>query len=313
MADKTIVTDYRLDGETTVFFEDQLKLVKAKTYDQILGDLKALGGMFPISSNLPDGMNELAWRSWQGYGLAKFITDYSHDFPRSDIGGTEQFRKVNYIGDSYGYSLLEIRRAAQAGIPLDTKRAFFSKRAIEEKLNSIALNGDTDHNIPGFLSYPGVTTYSVPATGTGNTTTWSTKTPDQVLTDLYGVLNAINNVTLGKENGNTILLPKAQFDSIRQRRLGDTHEKSIYTFFLENNPGVTIDWLADLSDAGAGGTTRMIAYINDSNHIELEIPKRFEQLPEYQDGPMSWMVPAIASVVGVIAYYPATIVYGDGI
>lgn len=303
----------RLDGETTVFFQHQLELVKSKTYDQVLGNLKALTGLFPISSQLPPGATELTWRSWQGYGLAKFIADYAKDFPRCDIGGSEQSRRVHDIGSSYGYSIKEIQRAAFAGVPLDAKRAAACRRAIDEKLNDIALNGDTNHNIPGFFAYPGATTYTVPATGTGVTKTWSTKTSDQILTDLYGVLNAISDATLGKEEGNMILLPKTQYDLIRQKRLDTTMEKTVLQYFLDSNPGVRVDWVAGLDTAGSGSTARMIAYINDANHVEFEIPIMFEQQEEYKDGPMSYMVPAIASTVGVICYYPVTVVYGDGI
>jgi hypothetical protein len=306
-------TVYNLDGETTVFFKRQLEFIKQQTYDQKLGDLKALTGLFPITSQLPAGATELTWRSFQTYGLAKFISDYSKDFPKADVGGTEQSRKVFDIGLSYSYTTKEIQRAAMAGFPLENKRAFACRRGIEEKLNSIALSGDTYHNIPGFFNYPGVTTYAVPATGTGSSKTWASKTADQILIDLNGVLNAISTVTLGKEAGNTILLPKTQYDFIRQKRLDTTLEKTVYQFFIENNPGVRIDWVAGLDTAGAGSTSRMIAYINDSQHVELEIPNMFEQLEEMRDGPMAYTVPAIATTVGVIVYYPLTVVYGDGI
>jgi len=306
-------TVFNIDGETTVFFKGQLEYIKSQTYDQKLGDLKALTGLFPITSQLPAGATELTWRSFQTYGLAKFISDYSKDFPKCDVGGTEQSRKVFDIGLSYSYTTKEIQRAAMAKFPLDAKRSFACRRGIEEKLNSIALNGDTNHNIPGFFNYPGVTTFAVPATGTGASKTWATKTADQILIDLNGMLNAINDVTLGKESGNVILLPKTQYDFIRQKRLDETLEKTIYQFFIENNPGVRIDWVQGLATAGTGLTTRMIAYINDSQHVELEIPTMFEQLEEMRDGPMAYTVPAIASTVGVILYYPLTVVYGDGI
>jgi hypothetical protein len=302
-----------LDDGQTVFFKGQLEFVKTQTYDQKLGDLKALTGLLPISSQLPAGANELVWRGFKNYGLAKFVSDYTTNFPRVDVGGTEYRRYPHEIGLSWGYNVKEVQRAFYAGFPLDARRAEACKRGIEEKLNDIAWNGDTKHNIPGFLAYPGVTTYTVPATGTGASKTWASKSADQILIDLNGMLNAISTVTMGKEAGNTILLPKAQLDYIKQTRLGTTLEKSIYTYFMENNPGVEIDWVKDLDDAGTGTTTRMVAYIKDSSHIEFEIPVRFNILEEYKEGPRSYVVPAVAETVGVIAYYPLTVVYGDGI
>jgi hypothetical protein len=307
------IDGYNLDADQTVFFKGQLEFVKSQTYDQKLGDLKALTGLFPITSQMPVGATEMTWRAFKNYGLAKFITDYAKDFPKSDVGGTEYTRKAYDLGSSYSYTIREIQRAAYAGFALETRRAFGSRRAIEELLNSIALTGNVAHNIPGFFNYPGTTTYTVPATGTGVAKTWITKTADQILTDLNGILNAINDVTLGKESANVILLPKTQYDYIRTKRLDTTMEKSVLTFFLENNPGVRVDWVAGLDTASTTGGTRMIAYINDSTHLELEIPTMFEQLEEMREGPMLYTVPVIARTVGVIAYYPLTIAYGDGI
>lgn len=301
-----------LDTVQSAFFKRQLEVIKGATYDEKLSDLKAFQ-LFPISSEAPAGATEITWRSFKGYGFAKFIADYAKDFPKVDIGGTELTRKIYDIGVAYGYSIREIQRAALAGLDLESRRAKAARRAIEEKMSSIALSGDTNHNIPGFISYPGITEYTVPATGTGVTKTWSTKTADQIIVDLYGILNTISEGTYGKERANTILLPLAQYDLIRQTRASAYSDKSIFTYFLENNPGVTIDWLKELDGAGASDTDRFMAYVKDPMHVTWEVPTMFEQLEEMREGPMAYSIPAVAQTAGVIVYYPAAVAFGDGI
>ncbi len=309
MADKKAID--RLDATDAIFFKRQLEYVKANTYDEKLADLK-YKQFLPVSTEAPSGATEITWRSFKGYGLAKIIADYAKDFPRVDIGGEEHTVKVKDIGSSYAYSIREIQRAAMAGLALEQRRANMARRAIEEKLNSIAWNGDTTANIQGFIGYPGITAYTVPATGTGTTKTWSTKTPAQILTDLFGICNAITEGTLGKEQPDTILLPLAQYNLIRQTPLSTDNNVTILQFFTTNYPGVTVDWLKELDGAGSGSTDRFIAYKKDPDHVTFEVPLAFEQLEEEKEG-MEYVVPCWASTGGVIVYYPQSVAYGDGI
>jgi len=295
-----------------VIFEKQLEYIKAQTFDEVLSDLKAVV-LLPVTSEIPEWATEMTWRSYKGYGVAKFIADMANDYPMAEVGGSEQSRKIHTIGAGYDYSEKELIRAAKAGVPLDAKKAAAARRAIEEKLDSIAWDGDTSHNIPGFLSYPGITEYTVPATGTGTTKTWSTKTSDQILTDLYGIMNAIETSTDGKEKANTIILPRVEYLRIKQKRLSDYSEKTVLQYFLDANPGVTVDYLDNLAGAGASDTNRFMAYNKSSDKLALEIPMMLKQKEVYRTGVNKWLVPMEASVAGVIVYRPLSVAFGDGI
>jgi hypothetical protein len=303
------MTDMKLDA---VIFEKQLEFVKSATYDEINSDLKAFT-LLPVTSEMPDWATEMTWRAYKGYGAAKFIADMANDYPVAEVNGEEFTRKVHKIGLSYKYSEDELVKAAHAGVQLDARKAKAVARGIQEKLDSIAWSGDTSHNIPGFISYPGITEYTVPATGTSVTKTWSTKTSDQILTDLYGIMNAISTVTDAKEQANTIILPYAQYLLIKQKRLSDYSEKTVLSYFLSENPGVTIDWLKDLDGAGAGSTDRYIAYNKSADKLALEIPQMMRQKEVFRTGVNVWMVPVEARIAGVIVYRPLSIAFGDGI
>lgn len=298
--------------EDAVIFEKQLEYVKTQVYDEINADLKAFS-LLPVTSEIPEWATEMTWRSFNGYGIAKFIADKANDYPTVEVGGSEQSRKIHRIGLSYDYSELELIRAAKAGVNLDARKAKAVARGIQEKLDSIAWSGDTAHNIPGFISYPGITEYTVPATGTGTTKTWSTKTSDQMLTDLYGIMNAVTTATADKERINTILLPQTQYLVIKQKRLSDYSEETVLSYFLKMNPGMTVDWLSALDSAGANSTDRFIGFNKSSDKLSFEVPEMMKQKEVFRSGVNLYKVPVEATVAGVIVYYPLSIAFGDGI
>ena len=143
----------RLDQGEQVFFEDQLTLVKARTYDVIHKDLKALT-LLPVSTEQDDAAEHIEYRSYDQVGMAKIVSDYANDFPRVDTLGTKKSVQVHSLGDSYGYSIQEIRRAARANFNLDARRAMAARRGIEEKQDHIAWFGDAKRMLSASLPLP---------------------------------------------------------------------------------------------------------------------------------------------------------------
>jgi len=299
-----------LDATETVFFKRQLEYIKARSYDVVYQDLKATQ-LIPVSTEAPSGATEITWRSFKKFGMAKIIADYAHDFPRVDIFGEENTVKIKDIGASFGYSIKEIRKSALAGFDLENRRAMTARRTVEEFIDKIAWLGDEKYNVQGLVNYPGITEYTVP-NGAAGTATWATKTADEILTDLNGIVSAITEATSGKEVPNTILLPHTQYNLIRNTRLGNQMSKTVFTFFQDNHPEITIDWIRELGEAGDGDTDRFLAYVRDDMHLTLEIPVAYEVLEEEKTG-MEYTIPVHAETAGVIVYYPASVAFGDGI
>jgi len=304
--------NYNLDTNESVFFTRQLETIKAKSYDVKQKALKATS-LIPVSSDAASGAETITYRQFTQVGLAKIMSDYANDFPRADAYGTETSVKVKSIGVSYGYSIQEIRASQMAGANLDVKRAQAAKRAMDQELESIAWSGNTNHNISGLIAYPGITEYTVPNDGTGTTKTWSTKTPDQIVRDLSGLVNAVTNTTNGIEIPDTILMDLTHWSLITNTRMGDGSNETIYSFFLKTNPYIKqIEWLQQLTTAGTGSTSRIMAYAKDPEHLTLEIPQPFEQFAADKKG-MEFEIPCHMRTAGVIVYYPLSVAYGDGI
>lgn len=302
---------YKLDAGESAFFANQLNHIKASTYDEKNAPV-SYREAFPVSAEAEGGATEITWRQYKGIGMAKIIADYAKDFPRTDIGGIEHTVKVKHVGSSYAYSILEIRRASMAGVPLEQRRATMCRESIERKLNALAWNGDAKAQIQGFIKYPGTSEYTVPATGTGTTKTWATKTGLQMLTDLNGIRGTVLSATNNMEQIDTILMPFAQLELLKNTLIGTASDTTVYEFFKKNNPGIEIMGVRELDGAGTGGIDMMIAYVRKPTHITFELPIAFEQLDAEKEG-MEYKVPAFAGTAGIIMYYPLACAWGEGL
>lgn len=302
----------RLDSNESVFFNRELAYVKAKSYDAKYAELKGLS-LIPISTEAGAGVNEIIFHQYRGVGFAKVIADYAKDFPRVDIYGEEKAVKVKGIGDSYGYSIKEIRASQRTGKNLDQRRAITARRAHDEMMNRMALKSNTADGTFGLLDFPGITEVTLQADGTNSSKTWASKTPDQIVRDINDLVSAVMEPTSAREVPDTLLLPIAQYNDIATRRIGEAGEKTLMRYILDNSPYIKrIDWLSELKNFGAGGTNRALVGRFDEEHLTLEIPQPFEQFEAQQEG-MEFTIPCHSECAGTIIYYPLAFAYADGI
>lgn len=302
----------RLDSNESAFFNRELTYVKSKTYDAKYAELKGLK-LIPISTEAGAGVNEISYHQYRGVGFAKVIADYARDFPRVDVYGEEKTVKVKGIGDSYGYSIKEIRASQRTGKGLDQRRAITARRAHDEQMNKMSLVSDPVNGTFGLLDFPGITEVSLQADGTGSSKTWASKTADQIVRDINDMVNAVMEPTSAREVPDTLLLPIAMYNDIATRRIGEAGEKTLMKYILENSPYIKkIDWLSELKNFGVGGANRALVGIFDEEHITLEVPQPFEQFEADKVG-MEYTIPCHSECAGTIIYYPLAFAYADGI
>lgn len=303
---------YHLDSNESAFFNRELAYVKSKSYDAKYAELKGLK-LIPISTEAGAGVNEIVYRQYRGVGFAKVIADYAKDFPRVDVYGEEKSVKVNGIGDSYGYSIKEIRASQRTGKNLDQRRAITARRAHDEQMNKMALKTDTVNGTNGLLNYPGITEIALQADGTGSSKKWKDKTADQIVRDISNMVDAVMVPTSAREIPDTLLLPITQYNDIATRRIGEDGTKTLLKYILENSPYIKkIDWLAELKGVGADNSDRAMVGIFDEEHVTLEIPQPFEQFEAQQEG-MEFSIPCHSECAGTIIYYPLAFAFADGI
>jgi hypothetical protein len=220
---------------------------------------------------------------------------------------------VKSIGASYGYSMQEIRAAMFVGRSLTQRQANATRRANDQKVNKLAWFGDNGSNILGLTNNPNIPAASVPADGTGASTLWVNKTPDQILRDMNQLSNGIVGLTNGVEMPNTLILPIDQYTLISSTPRSANSDTTILEYFIQNNPFITtVDWVPELKGAGPGGVDIMIAYEKNPDKLTMEIPMPFTQYPPQERG-LEFIVNCESRYGGIIIYYPLSLSIGEGI
>ena len=303
-----------IDANESIFFARELEHVKAKSFDVKFPNLQfAEGNLIPISFEGDPGDDNITYQQFDQVGLAKVIANYANDLPRADVKGREFTAKVKGLGASYGYTIQEIRASKKTGRAIDQRRSVAAKRSVMEKLDRIALNGDTSSGLQGLLTNPNITEVVLANDGTGSLKTFASKTADQIIRDLHSLANTINTVTNGVEKADTLLIPLIQYSLITNKQKSVASDKVIKDFFLASDISIKeIIPVVRLAGAGAGGTDRMIAYKRDPEHLTLEIPQDYEQFPAQEKG-LEFEIPVHMRTGGVLIYYPLAIAFADGI
>jgi hypothetical protein len=300
----------RIDAAASAFFLRELELIDQEMYNIKYADLEAFQ-LVPVKTDLHPGLETYTYRTFDSRGVAQMTANYASGSPRADVDGVETTSKVRSIRASYGYNVQEIRAAAMANRPLETMRATAARRAINEKINTVALKGDAEHGLVGLFNQSGTQTFTVP-TGVGGFT-WPLKTADEILLDMYGIVDQVPTNTSEVEHVTVLLLPYTRYRLIAAKRTGTGDGAlTVLNVFHTNRPNVKVRGALYLDTAGASANMRMIGYNPDRVNLELLLPVAFESFPPEQRG-LEFVVENHARMGGVVVRYPLTIIYGDGI
>lgn len=303
---------FNFDANESIYFARQLEYIRPKIYDVKRPLLSALA-LFPVDTSVPEWAETVTYTMYDATGIAKIIASYADDLPMVGISGKQFSSPVKSLGDAYGWSTAEIRAAAATNTPLKSKLATMAKRGHDIKVNQIAWYGDTDANLPGFLTNVNIPAYTVPADGTGATKTFSTKTPDQILRDMNGVVNSVFTQSKGVHKANQLWMPQDQFTYIHNTIRGSNSDATIAKVWGDANPGVTLKAVLEL-DAVTTMSNQdvMVAIENSVENLQLVLPMVFREYPP-QPNNLSFKVPCESRVGGVVIEYPLAMAIGAGI
>lgn len=307
-------SDSRLDADQRVFFSRQLEEIDAKLYDKKYAKLEA----FELMSvkTLSAGAESYTYRIYDSSGKAVMSSDYANGSPRVDVGGSEHTTLIRSVRASFGYSIQEIRAAQMAGLPLESMRAMAARRAIDEKLNKVALLGDSEFGLTGLFNNASIPLVSAGTGGTGSPNTlWTGKTADQIAQDLFALIDSIPTATHEVEKANRVLLPYSRFRLISAKPYtvgGAVTGETVLQFVQRNRPGVEIRGALHLDTASAGGACRAMAYDASEEKLQLVCPIPFETFAPQAVG-MESVVECHARIGSACVRYPLSAAYMDAI
>lgn len=311
--------------DASVFFARELDYIKSQSYDVEYPELTALT-LFPISSEVNPGAETVTYYSYDKTGMAKIISNYATDLPRADAKGKPTTAVIKSIGDSYGYSVQEMRASRMAGKSLDVRKAESARYQIDYLNNKIAWAGDAETGLIGVLSTGNnIPFYTIPNNGkdasNAASTLWKHKSADQILADINGMQAQVAKNTKNVERPDTLALPADVFIDISTRQIANTGY-TIKRFVLENAPYLKeIIPASELqSDApetnpyAVGATPQAVALLfkKDPRKFTIENPLPFYQYPLQPQG-LEVIVPCEARTAGAIIYYPLSLLIALGI
>ena len=292
----------RQDEAFSFFLARELTQIRARVLEVSKAPMNAFR-IFPVQTEVAPGAATAIQRIYDSTGMAKVIANYADDLPRADAVGKEVVSKVVTVGDSYGYNTMEIEHAQFAGVNLSMYKAQAARRAVDLKINQMAWFGDSEQGVTGFIDNPNLTAVTLAADGTGSSTKFTDKTPDQIIRDITKLITAINVATNNVEDPNMVLLPTEAFDHIVMTPRSQYSDLTILEFLRRSHPDVRFEKVGELDGAGTAGADLMIAGRFDPDVVRLEIPERFRQLPVEKRN-LEYVVDCIARVIGVTVTIP---------
>lgn len=306
--------------EASIFFARELDYVKSKSYDVVYPELTALT-LFPVSSEVDPGAETITYYSYDKTGMAKIISNYATDLPRADVKGKPTTAIIKSVGDSYGYSIQEMRASRMAGKSLDTRKAEAARYQIDYLMNKIAWNGDKETGLRGVLSPENDIPILVPPAGAKGSTKFSEMTTDEILAVFTAAQKQMARTTKKVEKADTIALPAEAYIELQNRRIDGT-DSTLLSYIQKNLTDIKnivscpeLD--PDSTDtnpyaAETDGQGVMLMFKNDANKLTIENPLPFMQYPVQAQG-LEMVVPCEARTAGAIIYYPLSLLIIPGI
>lgn len=301
-----------LDAGESAFFERELAHIRSQTFDVKYPDVK-FRQFLPIDYSVDPGAESIVYHQFDEVAQAKILGSYADDLPAAEVKGKEFSSLIKGIGNSFHYSMQEVRNASKAGRALTPRKAAAARAAHERTFERIAAVGDTLTGLLGLLNQPNALSYTVQNGANPAATAWAGKTADEILRDLFGIAEYGPTMTKEVESPDTLLLPTAQMGIIRTKRITDNTDMTVLDFFLAKNGRIkNVDTWSRLATAGANGTARMVAYSRNPEKLQFVIPLEFTQHPPQAKG-LVFDVPCESRCGGVTCEYQLSIAYGDGI
>lgn len=311
----------KLDAADSMFLATELEYIKSRVWEKKIPPFAAFQ-LFPVTSEADEGADTIVWEEIEMIGVAKIVANDGDDLPMVDAFMTENKSSVRTIGDGYRITNQDVRRARKAGKNLSARKAMAARRAHDQTMNTIAFNGSKKDDIKGIFDTPNANiVVAIAAAAAPNGIAWtaaSGKTPEEIIQDMFALVDTPNEVTNGVEKPNTLVLPIAAYNYISATQKSTASDTTILEFFQRVRKGVTVvsatefDAVTNPPSGAAGPLSVAMAFVRDEEHLSLEIPMPFRQnAPQPRN--LVNVIPCESRFGGVIVYLPLAIAFMEGI
>ena len=314
-AGQTVVYDdaIRTADDGLGFYISQLAAVEPRIYETKYPNIN-FQELIPVNSAIPEWADSVPYISYDAVTLGKFIGANADDLPNVAMKAKKDNVPVGYAGNSFEYSLDELRKSQQLRMPIDITLATAARRGAEEHMQRVAYFGDSDRGMYGLFNHPNVTS---DATSTLDWKAGST-TGKMILDEINGWIGDVWNQSKGVHVPNTMVLAANRWTFLAttmateyapdKTLLEILQAQNLYTR-MTGNP-MTIVPRFQLEGAGASGKDRVLIYEKNADNLVMYIPM-FWRPTAPQPRNLKIKVPAEYKVSGTEFRYPMCAEYFD--
>lgn len=250
-------------------------------------------------------------------GNMPWVSAESTAIPGVQINGQKVTLPLRLLAREISYTSPELERSQLLGASIDSMKLEALNELYQMNTDQMVYIGSSDVGATGLINDPNVTAASA-AAGASTSTLWSTKTPDEILTDINTALSASWLATGYKMVPTRVLLPPTQFALIHSMKVSTAGNVSVAKFLEDNSISLKVNGKALeilpckwLTGAGAGATDRAVVYTKDLQRVRFPmVPMRRETA--YYHG-IRFAAPYLWAFGQVEWVYPETARYVDGI
>lgn len=222
------------------------------------------------------------------------------------------------------YSIMELESAAKLGRPIDNQKFEGLQLKFQMDVDEQVYYGDTGNGDTGLVNNTLVTNVNNVVAGAGGSTAWTTKTPDEILTDVNTALTSVWAASAWAVIPERLLLPPAQFGYISTQKVSLAGNVSILKYLQDNNLLTTsgrgkieifpCKWLIGAGVGGTIGTVgidRMVVYTKAKERVRF--PMTLLQRTPVQYDSIFHKTTYFNKLGRVEVVYPETLGYFDGL
>ena len=301
------------------FLISQVTHIESEVYETQYPDIQ-YQRIVPVDTSPPEWIRSVTHFSMDQVGQARFLANSGTDMAFADVSRQQHNVNVESAGIGYGYTMDELEQAQMIpGRMLTSDKAAAARRAAEEFIDDLVLNGAEDMSWDGLLNNSNVTKADASATGTSNSRRWADKTGMQIISDVDSLLAGLWTNSRTVELADTLLLPPSAWSLLASHPRSEHSDVSLMEYIRQNNiytaqtgRPLMMQVLRGLENAAASNTGRAIAYRRDPQVLRFYLP-----MPHKFLDPQQWMlrfvVPGIFRVGGLEIRRPNAVRYLDEI
>lgn len=308
---------------TLAYFVNQLDNLDKKLYEPLYSvtwgrDIKLRTGITMANESTSFIRSNIGAIGTQSASGKPWISPNTTTLPGVSINGERVTLPLRLLGQEVSYTSVELERSQLIGQPIDAQKFNALNVLYQMNTDEMVYIGDSAVGAEGLLNSTLVTAASVTADGSGSSTLWSTKTPDQILRDVNDMITAAWQASGFSVCPDKLLLPPAQYAYIASQKISTAGNVSILTFLEDNSISLRVNgrkleiqpvkWL---TGRGTSGADRMVCYTNDEDRVRFPMVPIRRETPYYLG--IKFNAPYIWAFGEVEFVYPETVIYSDGI